>query len=290
MSLKIYRSIWVALILILGIAYFQFAIAKDEDNLKIPAFTSHIVDTTSWLSSQEVLDIKKRLDGIKSEGNVQIAVLIVDSVKPLTIQEYSLKVAEVWKIGKKGVDNGALILIAKSDKKARIEVGYGLEGDIPDAIAKRIVSDFMAPYLTKSKPHEGITIGIDEITNKVNKGDFKNPNSGSKTTSDKKGGIRGTGIKMIDNLPTGAMIFAIVLGIISAILFYTDEGGFVLAGLIIPFIGGGLSILFYSFITAIIIAIGAIIFAVVIRFGGQIGGEILSGGGDFGGGGADCDF
>lgn len=284
MSHHYLKNIWVALIFVFSLSYFQIISAKTEDNLKIPAYTSHLVDSTSWLTSQEVLEINKRLEATKSEGKVQIAILIVDSIQPLPIEEYSMKVAEKWKIGKKGVDNGVLVVIAKSDKKVRIEVGYSLEGIIPDAVAKRIISEKMVPYLSSkvNKPYDALINTIDEIKKKTIGeviSDSKEPDSNLK-----KDGL--TGIAMIDDLPTMAKTIAIILGIIGGVILFADSGGAILLGLAIPLLGGFIFAILYGFTIALVTAIGGIIIAIVLRIGVPISGVILTGGGRFGGGGA----
>lgn len=287
MSLKNLKSFWVALLIVFSLAYFQIATAATDTGPKIPEYSARLVDTTSWLSSQEVVDIRKRLDAIAGEGTLQIAILIVDSIQPLTIEEYSMKVAEKWKIGKKGADNGILVTIARTDKKMRIEVGYGLEGVIPDIIAKRIGSDKMAPFLSKktNKPYEGIIVGIDELV-KYAKGEIKAEET--KPTETKSEGL--TGIGFIDSLPTIAKVLVVILGIIAGIILFADSGGAWLAGLgVFPVAGFAIALL-YGFGTAITVAAGIFFFALAIRFGISIGGGILTGGGNFGGGGASIDL
>ena len=287
MSSKSLKNFWMALLIVFSLAYFQIATAGSDTEPKIPEYSARLVDTTSWLSSQEMVDIRKRLDAIAGEGTLQIAVLIVDTIQPLTIEEYSMKVAEKWKIGKKGADNGVLITIARTDKKMRIEVGYGLEGAIPDIIAKRIGSDKMAPFLSKktNKPYEGIIVGIDELV-KYAKGEIKAEET--KPTESKSDGL--TGIGFIDSLPTIAKVMAVVLGFIAGLLLFADSGGAWLAGLGGFPVAGFLFALLYGFGTAITVAISIFIFALVLRFGISIGGGILTGGGSFGGGGSSIDL
>src|SRR5690606_14677709 len=93
----------------------------------------------------------------------QIAVLLVASTEPESIEQYSMRVAEQWKLGRKGVDDGALLLIAKDDRTLRIEVGYGLEGVLTDISSKRIVSDIIVPHLKNGDFYQGIDAGIDRM-------------------------------------------------------------------------------------------------------------------------------
>src|SRR4029079_7747567 len=106
----------------------------------------------------------------QQSGN-QLAVLIVPSTKPEPIEAYSIRVADAWKIGRKGQDNGALLVLAKDDKKVRIEVGYGLEGVLTDATSRRIIAETMAPFFRQGQFAQGINAGVDQIIAVVNKGE-----------------------------------------------------------------------------------------------------------------------
>ena len=264
---------------------FQIVNAKEGDFQKIPIFSSHIVDTTSWLSGQEVQAITKKLDTIQSQGKVQIAVLVIDSVQPETIEEYSIRVAESWKVGKKDVDNGILIIIAKADKKVRIEVGYGMEGIVTDVCAKHIISD-MLPHFKDNVPHKAIDTAIHGIMQKVDKDNIEFQKQDS------------VYIDLISIIPIPALILLGLLGLIAAICFFSDEENVIIAGVAVPCIGGILAFIFYSFFISFLVALGAIILGIIIRFGLQIIGDCDSrsnspsnsfrggGGGSFGGGGS----
>ncbi len=97
--------------------------------------------------------------------------LIVPSTQPEPIETYSIRVAEAWKIGRKGQDNGALLVVAKNDRKLRIEVGYGLEGSLTDATSRRIIAETIAPLFRENKFAQGIDAGVDQIIDVVDKGE-----------------------------------------------------------------------------------------------------------------------
>ena len=97
-----------------------------------------------------------------SKGS-QIAVLIVATTEPEAIEQYALRVAEAWKLGRKGVDDGALLLVALQDRRVRIEVGYGLEGALPDAIANRIIDADVVPQFRRGDVHGGIATAVDRM-------------------------------------------------------------------------------------------------------------------------------
>ena len=109
----------------------------------IPALKSRVTDLTQTLSPAEQNQLEAKLANFEQQKGSQIAVLIVSTTQPEDIAQYSIRVAESWKIGREKQDDGILVLIAKNDRKMRIEVGYGLEGAIPDLIAKRIISEVM---------------------------------------------------------------------------------------------------------------------------------------------------
>lgn len=115
------------------------------------------------MSENTVTDLSRELKSIYLSGGPQIGVLTVPSLDEQTIEERAIQVFDQWKLGKKGKDNGVLILIAKRERKIRIEVGYGLEGDIPDARAKRIVEDLMLPWFRKGDFNSGVIIGVLQI-------------------------------------------------------------------------------------------------------------------------------
>ncbi|HNI73421.1 MAG TPA: TPM domain-containing protein, partial [Accumulibacter sp.] len=111
----------------------------------IPRLTARVTDSTSTLSAEQRRTLETKLADFERQKGSQIAVLIVSTVAPESIEQYALRVAEAWKLGRRGVDDGALLLIAKQDRKLRIEVGYGLEGAINDATAKRVISEIISP-------------------------------------------------------------------------------------------------------------------------------------------------
>lgn len=104
--------------------------------------------------------LEAQLAAFEQETTHQIAVLTVPSLEGEPIEAFSLRVAEAWKLGQKGLDNGILLLVAAQDRQARIEVGYGLEGAVPDAIAKRVLEDVIFPRFRAGDPAGGIEAGV----------------------------------------------------------------------------------------------------------------------------------
>jgi uncharacterized membrane protein YgcG len=94
----------------------------------IPSLKAHVNDLTATLSACEVMHLEQKLQAFEKTKGSQIAVLMIPTTQPETIEQYSIRVAEAWQLGRKGIDDGILLLIAKNDRALRIEVGYGLEG------------------------------------------------------------------------------------------------------------------------------------------------------------------
>ncbi len=118
-------------------------------------------------TAAQKIELESNLKVLDNNGKVQLAILVVDSVKPLTIEDYSMKVVEKWKLGMKGVDNGVLFLVATKDRKARIEVGRGLEGVLTDVYTNRIQREQMAPLFKKGDFVGGINKVVSSISEKT---------------------------------------------------------------------------------------------------------------------------
>ena len=112
----------------------------------VPPLKARVTDLTGDASARPAGSAGATLlSAFETRKGSQIAVLMVPTTQPETIEQYAIRVAEPWKLGRKGVDDGVLLLVAKNDRAMRIEVGYGLEGAIPDAVAKRIISEIITP-------------------------------------------------------------------------------------------------------------------------------------------------
>ena len=132
-----------------------------------PEPTNYLVDSAEVLIGDEGITLSlKEFDQI-----AQIAVVTVKTTQPLTIEEYAIKLAEKWKVGYKGLDNGAILLIAVEDRKLRIEVGRGIEGSLTDIEAKTIIDKVIVPYLKEGKWDEGVTAGVETIKQEIRIGD-----------------------------------------------------------------------------------------------------------------------
>jgi uncharacterized protein len=149
--------------------------------LPIPPLAERVTDLTHTLSAAEIASLSAKLADWEARTSNQLAVLMVPTTQPEPIEAYSLRVAEKWKIGRKGQDNGALLLIAKNDRKMRIEVGYGLEGVLTDVTSRRIIAENIAPAFRDGRFADGINAGIDRIIAVVGAGNPLPPPQSERT-------------------------------------------------------------------------------------------------------------
>ncbi|WP_315724960.1 MULTISPECIES: YgcG family protein [unclassified Bradyrhizobium] len=137
-------------------------------DVAVPQLTGRVVDQTGTLSASDVAGLTQKLKDLETRKGSQVAVLIVPTTQPETIEQFSIRVAEAWKIGRRKVDDGALLVIAKNDRKLRIEVGYGLEGSLTDVTARRIIDEVITPKFRSGDFAGGIDAGIDRIIGVIN--------------------------------------------------------------------------------------------------------------------------
>ncbi|MEO8738859.1 MAG: TPM domain-containing protein [Casimicrobiaceae bacterium] len=136
----------------------------------VPPLVSPVTDVTGTLSASERQALEAKLRDWEARTTNQLAVLVIPSTAPETIEDYGIHVADAWKIGQKGKDNGAIFIVAKDDKKMRIEVGYGFEGVLTDITSRRIIGETVAPYFKQGQFGAGINAGVDRIMEVVNDG------------------------------------------------------------------------------------------------------------------------
>ena len=273
-----------------GVAY---ALAWDpprEGLQAVPALGARVTDVTGTLTGPEKEALEAKLSDWEAKTTNQLAVLIVPTTKPEAIEEYSLRVAEAWKIGQKGKDNGAVFLIAKNDKQMRIEVGYGLEGELTDVAARRIIGDTVAPLFSKGQFAAGINAGVDRIIAVVGGTDTTPERDPRRARSSGRFDIGTIALILLVGVPALGAVLRSILG---------NVGGSVAGSAVV---GGAVWLFAGSLLFA---AIGAIVALVVIAFsglggrgggmwfpgggggwGGGGGGGFSGGGGSFGGGGA----
>lgn len=133
---------------------------------------SWVTDRTGTLSREQILALNRKLSAFERETTNQIAVLLIPSLEGDSLEDYSIRLAEKWKVGQKGRNNGVILLVVKNDRKIRIEVGYGLEGTLPDALAGTIIRNEIAPHFRAGQFYRGIEAGIDAAM-AATKGEYK---------------------------------------------------------------------------------------------------------------------
>jgi uncharacterized protein len=149
------RALFAALLLC-----WPFAAAAD---VAVPPLSGRVVDQTGTLSASDAAALTQRLKDLETRKGSQVAVLIVPTTQPETIEQFSIRVAEAWKIGRKKIDDGALLVVAKNDHKLRIEVGYGLEGALTDVTSRRVIDEIIVPQFKTGDFTGGISAGVDRI-------------------------------------------------------------------------------------------------------------------------------
>jgi len=151
---------WLFGILALLIA--ACAIAQDVQS--VPELHARVTDQTATLTPPQRASLEAKLAALEQRKGAQVAVLIVPTTQPETIEQYATRVFDAWKLGRRGVDDGVLVIVAKNDRHVRIEVAYGLEGAIPDAAAKRIAHDYMSAHFVHGDFAGGLDAGVDALT------------------------------------------------------------------------------------------------------------------------------
>ncbi|MBX9648577.1 MAG: YgcG family protein [Xanthobacteraceae bacterium] len=134
-----------------------------QATVAVPPLVGRVVDLTGTLSTNDVSAMNQTIRAFEARKGSQVAVLIVPSTDGEAIEQFSLRVAEAWKIGRKKIDDGVLLVIAKNDRKLRIEVGYGLEGALTDVTSKRIIDEIITPHFRSGDFAGGISAGVDRI-------------------------------------------------------------------------------------------------------------------------------
>lgn len=152
------------LLMILAGVGWALGVAAADDLQPIPALTARLTDTTGALDAQQKQTLESQLAALEQRKGSQVAVLMVATTRPEEIEQYSIRVVDAWKLGRKNADDGALLIIAKDDHRVRIEVGRGLEGAIPDAAGARIIREYITPKFRAGDFYGGIHDALDALT------------------------------------------------------------------------------------------------------------------------------
>ncbi|HUN68103.1 MAG TPA: YgcG family protein [Burkholderiales bacterium] len=238
-------------------------------DVPVPALKARVTDLTGTLSAQQKADLESRIAAYEARRGSQIAVLMLPSTKPEEIEQYSIRVAEAWKIGRKGVDDGLILVVAKEDRRMRIEVGYGLEGAIPDSIAKRVIEERITPRFRDGDFYGGVRDGVDQLI-KLAEGEKLPPPAASRG--------REPPIDVIDFI-----VPAVVLAMIAGTFLKAMLGRF--PGSVATGAGFGLiAWLMFGFGIAALVALLGFVLTFANIGTGRGGGWSTGGGGSWGGG------
>ncbi|MFA7084870.1 MAG: TPM domain-containing protein [Arcobacteraceae bacterium] len=140
----------------------------------VPQLTSSVEDLAHLFTQEQKQKLESKLERIEQASSSQIAILSILSLEDEDLSEYAIKVAQSWKLGKKSMDNGILILIVKESHDIRIEVGYGLEGQLPDGLAGSIIRNAMIPHFKNGNFYEGVSLAITQIDEAVHENPIRN--------------------------------------------------------------------------------------------------------------------
>jgi uncharacterized protein len=251
---------------------------------------ARVTDLTGTLGGAQRAGLEQRLAAFEQRKGSQVAVLIVPTTAPETIEQYGIRVAEAWRLGRKGVDDGAILLVAKDDRALRLEVGYGLEGVLPDAVAKRIVDEVIVPRFRDGDFAGGVEAGVEQVL-KVIDGEPLPPPPAPRLTGERVENVFGIGVfalflsqffgRVLGKLPSAAGFGALFGFVAYLVVGVAVIGAF--AGLVLFVIslaaqlGGGRGGGWHS---------GGLGGGGFRGGGGFGGGGFRGGGGGFGGGGA----
>ncbi|MBI3701070.1 MAG: YgcG family protein [Afipia sp.] len=270
------------------LALLLFCASASFADVAVPPI-ERVVDQTGTLSSSDISSLEQTLKDFEDRKGSQIAVLIVPTTQPETIEQYSLRVVEKWKLGRKKIDDGALLIVAKDDRKLRIEVGYGLEGALTDVTSKRIIDEVITPKFRSGDFAGGISDGVTKILSVIDGEPLPEPK--------RKG--QPIDYDWLGNAWPFLFILTLIAGGAFRALFGRLLGASIAAGIV------GVVVWIISYVIPISLIAAAIVFVLTL-FGDSIasgsggggssggsssggwsgGGGFSGGGGSFGGGGA----
>lgn len=289
--------VWMCawLCMAVGLAMSLIGPAQAQDVLPVPALTGHVIDQTQTLTPQQAQALEDKLLAFEQRRGTQMVVLLVPTTSPEDIAAYAQRVGDTWKIGRRDVGDGLLLIVAKNDRRVRIEVAKTLEGAVPDLAASRIIEGVITPAFKAGDFAGGLQQGVDQLMARIEGENLPLP-----PAPGARGGEQ-PGVNLQDLLVFGLIALPFLAGILRS--FLGRKGGAFTAGLIT----GGIAWLITSSILIGLVAwVLAFIFSLAFGStgrggpggwggppmggggwgGGGGGGWSSGGGGDFGGGGA----
>jgi uncharacterized protein len=152
--------------ILLPLLFFLTFVVTAQD-VDLPQLTKRVTDLSGSLSPAEQNSLEQKLKNYETAKGSQLVVVLIPTTGEETIEQYSIRLAEAWKIGRQGVDDGIIMLFAMTDRKMRIEVGYALEGSLTDALSKRIIANIITPEFRSGHFYKGIDSGVDVVITAV---------------------------------------------------------------------------------------------------------------------------
>lgn len=301
-------SLWIALWLcgLLGWLTLHQTV-RAQDLVAIPALTAHVIDTTGTLDGAQKQGLEAKLTAFEASRGAQIVVLMVPTTQPEDIAGYTQRVGDSWKIGRKGVGDGLLLVVAKNDRKVRIATAKALEGAIPDLAARQIIDRAITPRFKEGDFDGGLGAAVDQLMARISGENLPMPEATGKQSSDQGFEWADLAVFLFFAVPIGARLLSGLLG--------RKGGAFATGGIV--------GVLAWLFTSSLLLTIGAgvvgVIFGLIASLGslgglgrgssgwgsgggngwssgggfsggGSSGGFSSGGGGDFGGGGASGDW
>ncbi len=241
-------------------------VAEAQSLQQVPKLEARVTDLTGTLTAAQQAELEQKLADFEARKGAQIAVLIIPTTQPESIEQYSIRVVDAWKLGRRRVDDGALLLIAKNDRTLRIENGYGLEGVLTDAATNRIVEDTMVPLLRQGQFFEAVSAGVQQVMHLIDGEALPAPDRNWQKNRPPNWNV----------LPFIIFGFLVASSVLRAL--FGRPLGAVLSG-------GGTALVVYLVTQALALAIGAGLLGLLLalRFGSR-GGWSSGGAGGWGGG------
>jgi uncharacterized protein len=226
--------------------------------LAVPALTAHVMDSTATLSAAQRQQLEDKLTAFEQARGAQVVLLMVPTTQPEDIASYANRVADSWKIGRREVGDGLLLIVAKDDRKVRIEVARTLEGAIPDLAAKRIIDSAITPRFKQGDFAGGLDAGTDQIMALITGEALPAPAAGPKRSADE--------FEWMD-LAVFLFVAVPVIGAVARQIL-----GSKLGMLVTGVVGGGIALMVTSsLLIAALAAIAAIVFTLIARANAPMG-------------------
>jgi uncharacterized protein len=233
---------------------FVVPVVHAQELVPVPPLTSPVTDVAGIFTPDQSAALDAKLRAFEQAKGSQVAVLVVPTTQPEEIEQYAIRVAEAWQLGREGVDDGALLLVAIQDRRVRIEVGYGLEGALPDATANRIIEEVIVPAFRGGDYYGGISTGVDRMLRVIEGEPLPEPERRSPAA----------GVPGLSQLLPFLFVFALFGGSILRRLFGRVGGAFATGGVV-----GALTWLLVGILgLAVGAGIVAFILALLAGFGG----------------------